>query len=90
MGTAAIQIKIMPDSPGANLDEIDRKAKEIIQKHEGRNPESKMEPVAFGLNAIIILFARDEEESTDELLDELSELPNVSSAVITDFRRTIG
>jgi translation elongation factor aEF-1 beta len=90
MGIAAIQIKIMPDAPDADLDAIEKKAKDIIQAEGGKNPESKIEPVAFGLNAIIMLFAWEEADSTDLLMDKLAEIEHVSSAEITDFRRALG
>ena len=90
MGTALIKIKIMPESPDVNLKEIEQQAKKITEKGEGKNPRTEIEPIAFGLNAIIISFSLDESKSIDNIQDKLKKIPNVSSAEVTDFRRAFG
>jgi len=89
MADAAVKIKLMPNSPDANLDEIETKAKELIESEEvsGRMAKFEREPIAFGLNAIIITFAWKEDAEREELEDKLSKIENVSSAEIIDFRR---
>ena len=89
MGTAIIQVKIMPESPETDLDEITKKAEEIILK-DSKNSRTEREPIAFGLFAIKITFIWPEEASTDEILDKLRSISGVSSAEIIDFRRAIG
>ena len=86
---ALIKVKIMPDSPDTDLDVIEKKAEEIVIAGDGANVKMEQEPVAFGLNAIIVFFSRDEEPSIDDLLDKLREIDHVSSAEIIDFRRAI-
>ena len=90
MGTALITIKIMPESPEVNLDELQSSAETIITEHEGQQPNTKTEPVAFGLNSLNISFSRDENLDNDEMLEKINNLENVSSAEITDFRRAFG
>ena len=90
MGTAAIKIKIMPANPKANLDNIQKKAEEIIKNSGSKNVRSEREPIAFGLTAIITLFSWKEEDSTDDLLDKLREIEDISSAEVIDFRRAFG
>ena len=90
MGTALITIKIMPGSPDVNLDELQSATISIIEEHEGKQPNTKTEPVAFGLNSLNISFSRDENLDNDEMLDAINKLENVSSAEITDFRRAFG
>jgi len=90
MGMALIKVKIMPDSPDADLDAIEKKAEEIVAEENGGNIKIEREPVAFGLNALIVFFSRAEELSTDDLLDKLRNSDNVSSAEIIDFRRALG
>ncbi len=90
MGTAIIKMKIMPNSPDANLDEIEEKAKEIIAKETKSEIKTEKEPVAFGLNAVILTFTWDEDKSIDNLQDNLKKIQNTSSAEVIDFRRAFG
>ena len=90
MGTALVRIKIMPESPQVNLEEIQEKAKQITTDNGGEKISLKTEPVAFGLNAIIITFALDESKSVDDIENPLKEINNVSSAEVIDFRRAFG
>jgi len=90
MGTALLQIKIMPESPDVNLKEIQKKAKIIIEKNQGKNPLFEIQPIAFGLSALIASFAMDESIQTGIFEDKLKEIPKVQSAEITDFRRAFG
>jgi elongation factor 1-beta len=90
MGSAAVKLKIMPDSPDADLEEIERKAEEIILKEQGRNINIQREPIAFGLNAIIISFAWQEDLEREILEQKLSKIPHVNSAEVVDFRRAFG
>jgi len=90
MGTALIQLKIMPESPDSDLNEIQKQAEKIIQENQGQNPQFKTEPVAFGLNSITASFSIDESIQTDPFETKIKEIPNVSSAEIIDFRRAFG
>ena len=80
----------MPESPDTNLDEIEKKAKEIIVKETKSEIKTEKEPVAFGLNALIFTFTWDEDKSIDNLQDNLKKIPNTSSAEVIDFRRAFG
>ena len=90
MGTALVTIKIMPESPNSDLSAIQEKAKQITEEKGGENPSTKTEPIAFGLNAVILNFALDESKSIDEIENPLKEMPEVSSAEVIDFRRAFG
>lgn len=90
MGTALVKIKIMPENPKVNLKEIEKQANEIIKEGEGKNPRTEIEPIAFGLNAVIIGFSLDESKSIDNIQNKLAKIPHVSSAEVTDFRRAFG
>jgi len=89
MAQAIVQIKIMPESPDSDLDTIEKAAEQLILKGT-KQIKKEREPIAFGLVAIKILFTWDEASSTDELLDKIREIKDVSSAEIIDFRRAIG
>ncbi len=90
MGIALIKIKIMPESIEADLKKIKKKSEFIISKNHGKNIKIETEPIAFGLNALIAGFARDETLDSDNLLKELQKTKEVSSVEIIDFRRAIG
>jgi len=87
MAEAGVKIKIMPTSPETNLEEIESKAKKVVEGKEGKVASSEIEPVAFGLKALIILVVINETFEQDPLLDEIRTIENVSSAEIIDFRR---
>jgi translation elongation factor aEF-1 beta len=90
MGIAIIKIKIMPESPDSNLKDIEKNAKEIIEKEKGSNLRIEIEPIAFGLNAVIATFTREETLESDNLMEKLEKIQEVNSAEIVDFRRAIG
>jgi len=87
MSDAGVKIKIMPDSPDANLEEIESEARKIIELKQGRVNSSVKEPVAFGLNSLIITFSIIETFEQDPLTEALKNIEHVSSAEIIDFRR---
>lgn len=89
MGMSAIKVKIMPSSPESNLEEIKEKARQEIEKQEGKNVNFEEEPIAFGLKAVMASFACDENKETESLEKELNNIPNVSSAQIVDIRRML-
>ncbi len=89
MAQAIIQIKIMPESPDANLDAIEKQAEKILSKTT-KQIKKEREPIAFGLVAVKISFTWPEEQPTDQELEEIRNLKEVNSAEIVDFRRAIG
>jgi translation elongation factor aEF-1 beta len=92
MGTAIITLKIMPDSPDADLRQIENKALEVITSFsDERQKKVDVQPVAFGLKSITIIFLMDENKGDTEPLEkQLSDIENVQSVEITDMRRIIG
>lgn len=90
MGIAAVKIKLMPISPEADLEKIKEKAKTIIEQEHGKNCKFEEEPIAFGLKAIIALFAWPEEQELEGLEKELKEIENVNSVELIDIRRAFG
>jgi translation elongation factor aEF-1 beta len=91
MATVFVTIKIMPDSTDADLKLIEEKAKEKIVEFGGDVATVEIEPIAFGLNAIMISFLMKEDKgSPDPLEESISELKGVASATVVDVRRTVG
>ena len=90
MGTALIRLKIMPESPDVNLEELKEKAKEVIEAGEGKIDAFDEQPIAFGLKAIIVGFALDESKELETLEEQLKKIENVSSVQVVDMRRAFG
>jgi translation elongation factor aEF-1 beta len=90
MGVAAIIAKIMPDSPEANLEEIQKKAKEKLEAEGSQNISFETKDIAFGLKAVMVKFAWPEEKDTELVESTLSSIEHVSSATIDDYRRAFG
>ncbi|VVB78620.1 Elongation factor 1-beta [uncultured archaeon] len=90
MALALIKVKIMPESPSTDLDAIEKKSKEILEKKGSKSIRFEREPIAFGLIAVIVGFSWDDNESNDEVLEDLGKIENVSSAEVIDYRRAIG
>jgi elongation factor 1-beta len=90
MGTVIVKIKIMPKNPKVNLEEVESKVKEIIKKHTTSDMRFVLEPIAFGLSALNILFVIDESKSTEEIERQLSKIKGVNSAEVVDLRRSLG
>jgi elongation factor 1-beta len=90
MGTALLRIKLMPSSPEVNLEEIKEKAKEIVEKGQGRNPKFEEELIAFGLKALIVSFDIDEEQELEPIEEGLKNIENINSAQVIDMRRAFG
>ena len=90
MATVIIIIKLMPDSPEANLDEIKSAAKAIIEKESAKNISFEEKPIAFGLKAIFIRISLPEEKGSEIVEKTLSKISGVSSVTIEDYRRAFG
>lgn len=89
MGTIGVKIKIMPESPSTNLEEIKRKAMDIIIKGKGRNREYEIEPIAFGLKAVIAFFEWPEEKELEKVEEDFQKIPGVLSINVIDMRRLV-
>ncbi len=90
MGIALIKIKIMPTSPEADLNKIKSEAKKIVEKNKGARCEFEIEPIAFGLKAVIIGFELDESNELEPTENELKKIKDVSSVQVIDMRRAFG
>jgi len=87
---AALKIKIMPTSPTIDLEKIKEKAKIEIEKIGARVHASEIEPIAFGLNALILTLAWPESKDPELIENALAKIEGVNSAEVVDFRRAVG
>ncbi len=91
MANVVITFKIMPESPDTDLAVVEKKVKEAIVRFGGYVGSATIEPVAFGLKAIKIIFSSDEQKgSTDTLEEEIVSFAGVESCTVVDVRRAFG
>ena len=81
----------MPESPEVDLNPIRSKAKKIGNEFGAELLDKDViEPVAFGLNAVKLIFLIDESKGSEDLTDKIAAIEGVSSAEAVDMRRAIG
>ena len=92
MADVIITLKIMPESPDVNMDELYSKVEPLIKDFTGESEFKKEEePIAFGLNALKIIFVMDEAKgSTDDMESKIAEIDEVKSVDVIDVRRAVG
>lgn len=91
MAKMFITVKIMPEDTDTDLQTIRSKAKDIARKFDAELLEKdQIEPIAFGLKALKLIFLLDESKGSEELAEKLSNIEGVSSAEVIDMRRTVG
>ena len=91
MATAGIQFKIMPEGIETDLEQLKTKLKEVTESFEsGVFNNTKEEPIAFGLKALIVTIALSEDEESEAVEKAFSEIEGVSSVELIDYRRVVG
>ncbi|RMF05070.1 elongation factor 1-beta [Candidatus Woesearchaeota archaeon] len=91
MANTIVTVKMMPESPDVDLAEITAAAKEVISKNGGTVGKEEIQPIAFGLKAVVLTYVVDESlGGTDSVEAELAKIENVQSVEVTDVRRAIG
>jgi len=91
MAKVILTIKLMPDSPEADLDAIQAAADKIVKEFGSEVGKVEIEPIAFGLKAIKLYLVLEEGKgSPDDLEEQLRALDHVNSAETIDVRRALG
>jgi elongation factor 1-beta len=87
MGKVAIQLKVLPKSPEIDLRELGERVGKLIQSR-GELYKCTIEPIAFGINALVFLFLVEEEGGgTEELEKEIAKVEGVSDVRVTGVTR---
>jgi len=91
MAKVVVTLRIMPESPDVDLNNLEKKVLKKIKDVIG-NTETKVEreAIGFGLNALKIFFVMDEQRGTDKIEDAVRNIKDVQSVDIIDVRRAIG
>ena len=80
----------MPEDLDVDLKRMEKEVKEFLNKH-GEVGRVEREKIAFGLEALIVMFIMDESKgSTDFIEDNMRNIDGVQSVDVTDVRRAIG
>ena len=91
MAQVIISIKIMPESPEVDLGKIEGVAKEAILSAVGEGEiKAEVNPVAFGLNSLDLIFVMNESDKLDPIEESIGKIDGVNSVEVTDVRRAIG
>lgn len=86
-----VTFKIMPETPDVNLEGIQEKATASINEFGGEVGKVDIEPIAFGLKALMLVFVVNEDKgSTEELEAKITDFEGVQSVQVTDMRRALG
>lgn len=91
MADVIIVLKIMPESPTTDLAKIKKEAERLITSFGARLYRDEIEPVAFGLNALLLTIVSDESKgSTDALEEKINAVKGVESVLVTSVSRALG
>jgi len=90
MGTALVKLKVMPESLDVDLEALKGKIKELLGSEVDSEISYEEEEIAFGLKALITGFALDESKEIDPIQAKLTDLEEIKSAEVSDFRRAFG
>ncbi len=91
MAQVIVTLKIMPDTPQVNLEEVKAEAIPLIKEFGGEVGKEEIEPIAFGLKALKLFFVMDESlGSTESLEESINKISEVQSVEVVDVRRAIG
>jgi len=92
MAKVVVSLKIMPESPEIDLYCVKKDVMKRIVAFAGETEtKTEIEPIAFGLEALKILFVMDEDiGSTEKLEQEVEKIAGVNSVEVIDVRRAVG
>jgi elongation factor 1-beta len=89
MGEVAAQIKIMPNSPDVDLKGLSARIEAQVAQF-GRVHSCEVQPIAFGLKALlIIVIVKDREGGTEALEASLSLIEEVESIQVVAVTRML-
>jgi translation elongation factor aEF-1 beta len=86
-GINGAKYKLMPTSPEADLEAIQNAAKKIVEEFGGENKEYAIEPIAFGLKAVIVFFFYPDDKNPEELEEKFATIKDVASCELIDMRK---
>jgi translation elongation factor aEF-1 beta len=80
----------MPTSPSVDMKKLQENVEKRVKEIGGILHKVDIEPIAFGLKALVFMIGWKEELDPDLIESELAKIKDVNSIEITDVRRAIG
>jgi elongation factor 1-beta len=89
MGEVAVQLKIMPSGPDVDLKDLSNRITSQITDY-GRMYSCEVQPVAFGLKALIVtVIVEDKEGGTEAVETSISGIDEVESVQVVAVTRML-
>ncbi len=89
MGEVAIQVKVMPDTPEVDLKKLSARIESVVSRN-GRMYACEVQPIAFGLKALLITFIVEDKEGGSEAIEEaIASLDEVESVQVVAVTRML-
>jgi len=89
MGEVAVQLKIMPNSPDVDLKGLSNQITSQVAQY-GRIYSYEVQPIAFGLKAMMLtVIIEDKEGGTEALEASISEIDKVESVQVVAATRML-
>ncbi len=89
MGEVAIQVKVMPDTPEVDLKKLSDRITSVVSDN-GRIYACEVQPIAFGLKALLITFIVEDKEGGSEALEEaIANVDDVESVQVVAVTRML-
>jgi len=89
-GMVAVIVKVMLDSPDTDLEAVKGKATKVLESGGAKNISYEVEELAFGLKALMVKMAWDEEKETELIVEKLKGIEGISEVDVVDYRRAFG
>jgi translation elongation factor aEF-1 beta len=87
MAKIVATMKVMPTGTDVSLEGLGENVENVIIKH-GRVYKKKIQPIAFGINALVYEVLMEEKAGgTDAMEAEVKDVPEVSDVQVTDVTR---
>ncbi len=87
MAKVVITMKVLPDSPERNLEELRKQVEEKIKSEGGVLYKESIEPIAFGISAVVISFIMDEDKGSEGVLEAVRSIEGTGDVQISDMTR---
>jgi elongation factor 1-beta len=89
MANVVVTMKVLPNSPEVNIDELGGKVEEVVKKF-GKLYKKSVQPIAFGINAVVVSFIMPEEAGgTEPVEEEMKKIENTGDVQVTDVTRVV-